>query len=187
MDGQFILQWSLLKKMTDTKSYYTSDPVLDSWFFVLFSHAVLHDRSNCTVASLSTLVSPLPTTKIQSLSEVILPAALNNLYCFNFWHLLEFLYFPLNINKNHWILIRVGIQSQIIEIFDSLGNQLGRMIQDVSHDPFFPPLLLLIVFTEVESFLNRITKGFLDRSSEQRPSFFQSLSNSYSKLDFYPT
>ena len=134
MDGKHVLQWSLLKKMTSTtKSYYTSDPVLDSWFSILFSFATLHEGDQCKVASLSTLVSSIPTSNIQIISEFMLPAALNNLYCFNYWHLLDFVYFPLNIDLNHWILIRVGIQSKMIEVFDSLGNHLGKMIQDVSY------------------------------------------------------
>lgn len=137
LDGQYKLQWKLLKEMTSTSTHLTADPVLDSWFFVLFSFAAIHSREECKVASLSTLVAYIPTSTTQNISEVLLPAALNNLYCFNYWHLLEFLYFPLNLNENHWILIRVGIENKIIEIFDSLGNELGRKTLQVSYPLFF--------------------------------------------------
>lgn len=135
LDGLYVLQWSLLKKICSEQTHLTTDPVLDSWFSILFAFAAFHPTLPCQSAILSTVVSHIPESNQLAISEIIIPSALNSLYCFNYWHLLEFLYFPLNFHNEHWILIRVGIESQMIEVFDSLGNPLGLSLQKVSYHP----------------------------------------------------
>jgi len=109
----------------------TEDPVLDSWFSILFSFAAFQSRQPCTIAVLSCLVSPLPSLSMENIKRLI-PTALNDLCCFNYWHLLDFIYFPLMIDGDHWILIRVGIQTKMVDIFDSLGLIFEDKLQKVS-------------------------------------------------------
>ncbi|RPB00248.1 hypothetical protein L873DRAFT_1843179 [Choiromyces venosus 120613-1] len=127
-DKKHVLHWSILQDMLSTVTTWTIDSVLDSWFSIIFSFAFSQDRESCKVATLSSIVSTIPSLSKNAITMLI-PTCFNDLYCFNYWHLLDFLYFPLNINGDHWILIRVGIQTKILEVFDSTGVMLEDNIQ----------------------------------------------------------
>ncbi|KAG0632758.1 hypothetical protein HOY80DRAFT_1113703 [Tuber brumale] len=63
-----------------------------------------------------------------------IPHALKHLCCFNYFHLLDFLYFPLLVNGDHSILIRVSFLTQTIEIFNSLQYSLHTLeIKKINH------------------------------------------------------
>ncbi|RPB03011.1 hypothetical protein L873DRAFT_272314 [Choiromyces venosus 120613-1] len=114
--------------MSSSETHWTTDSVLDSWFSILFSFASLQDKQSCKVAFLSSIISSIPSIDNNTITNLI-SCAFNDFYCFNYWHFLEFLYFPLNVNENHWFLVRVGIHTKTIEIFDSTGISLEVQIQ----------------------------------------------------------
>jgi len=133
MFGQnLFLQWSILQDMICKRTAWTADPLLDSWFAILFSFASQQNGSQCSVAFISSIVSGLPSWSKQEII-MLMPTFFNDLYCFNYWHLLDFIYFPLNINSDHWILMRVGIKTNFVEIFDSLGEEFEQECQQVGN------------------------------------------------------
>jgi len=131
-DRMHHIQWNILRDMTGAQSTMTADPVLDSWFAILFSFVCFNFSDPCTIGYLNCAVSGLPSWSPEY-TESLLPTFLNSLHSFNYWHSLEFLYFPLNISSIHWILIRVGITTKLIEVFDSLGEIFTGERQKVSY------------------------------------------------------
>ena len=129
----------------------TSDPVLDSWFSILFSFVAFNERQSCTIANMSSLISGLLSWSSDQRS-MLFSTFLNQLLVFNYWHLLEFLYFPLNIDFVHWILVRVGVKTEMVEIFDSLGTEFNLESQE-ANTSFTKSYFILIILQLVSAFL----------------------------------